>query len=136
MDHIVRNISIPWDVIDNQGEVYIWGYNGNYVFGMQQTRDEPEMWTTFHKEYPNVIVKQIVLEKYHCVVVSTDGMVFSCGHGLGGRLGLRSEQTKLKLTQINFTDSHKPSASFCMSASIATDHSMFVLIVDGCIKVS
>ncbi len=36
---------------------------------------------------------QIVLCKFHTVMLTSGGRVLTCGHGLGGRLGHNSEQS-------------------------------------------
>ena len=38
---------------------------------------------------------QVTLNKYHTVFLTDDGQVYSCGHGLGGRLGHGDELTRL-----------------------------------------
>lgn len=108
----------------DHGEVYVWGSNTNYTLGTRQERNVPELLDAFHKEHANVTVKQICLDKYHCVLVTSDGHVYSCGHGQGGRLGLNTEQTLLNLKRINLTS--KNGAAFCTRASISRDHSVFL----------
>mgnify|MGYP002153746429 CR=1 FL=1 len=43
-------------------------------------------------------VLQIVMCKYHTVLLTTSGSVFTCGHGFGGRLGHPTEETCLVIT--------------------------------------
>jgi inhibitor of Bruton tyrosine kinase len=58
--------------------------------------------------------------------MTTDGRVFSCGHGQGGRLGLGSEQTVLTPKLVRFAASgHTPPIN-CKNVSIARDHSVFL----------
>jgi len=38
---------------------------------------------------------QVTLNKYHTVFLTDAGKVYTCGHGLGGRLGHGDEQTRL-----------------------------------------
>ena len=38
---------------------------------------------------------QVSLSKYHSAFVSSEGLVYTCGHGLGGRLGHGDELTYL-----------------------------------------
>lgn len=108
-------------------QVYVWGTNTNYTLGTgsQHSRQFPELLDAFHKKYPNISVKQVCLSKFHCVLVSIDGKVFSCGHGHGGRLGLTSENTVLEPQEIKFTTAGMPNF-VCVEASIGRDHSLFL----------
>lgn len=108
------------------GEIYVWGSNTNYTLGPQQERSVPEIMDIFHRQNPNLIVKQVCLSRFHCVIVSTDGRVFSCGHGQGGRLGLSTELAVLVPNAIKFSHKNQPSNVVCMKASIAQDHSVFL----------
>lgn len=38
---------------------------------------------------------QVAMSKYHSVFCSDVGQIYTCGHGLGGRLGQSDEQTYL-----------------------------------------
>ena len=38
---------------------------------------------------------KVVMGKFHSVFLSTDGRIFTCGHGRGGRLGHSNEETLL-----------------------------------------
>ncbi|TNN60587.1 Inhibitor of Bruton tyrosine kinase [Liparis tanakae] len=76
-------------------EVYTWGNNTNFSLGHgnQESRQHPELVDVFART--GVYVKQVVLCKFHSVFLSQKGQVFTCGHGLGGRLGHGDEQTYL-----------------------------------------
>lgn len=108
-------------------QAYVWGTNTNYTLGTgtQHARQHPDLLDAFHKKYPGCFVKQVCLDKFHCVLVAKDGRVFSCGHGQGGRLGLNSENTVLVPQEIKFSVSgQQPFA--CVQASIGRDHSVFL----------
>ena len=38
-----------------------------------------------------ILIVQVVLEKFHSVLLTSCGVVLTCGHGRGGRLGHGSE---------------------------------------------
>lgn len=108
------------------GEIYVWGSNTNYTLGPQQARSVPEIMDIFHKENPNVHIKQVCLSRFHCVMVSADGRVFSCGHGQGGRLGLSTEHAVLIPKAVKFTSGNQCANVICVEASIAENHSVFL----------
>lgn len=145
------------------GEIYVWGSNTNYTLGPQQARSVPELMDIFHKENPNLEIKQVstpipavlksdiielyklfsfcyydcisnalyifcqvCLSRFHCIIVSTDGRVFSCGHGQGGRLGLSNELAVLMPKAIRFSGGAQSGPLVCTKASIAQDHSVFL----------
>lgn len=64
---------------------------------------------------------QVCIDKFHSVFLSNDGRVWAAGHGLGGRLGLISEQTALEPQQIKT----QPAEVF-KSISIGRDHTVFL----------
>lgn len=76
-------------------EVYCWGSNSNYNLGTGNdlSRETPELLEAFRRV--NVSVSKVILCKFHTVFLSNDGQLFTCGHGLGGRLGQTSEVTVL-----------------------------------------
>ncbi|KAF2882129.1 hypothetical protein ILUMI_24051 [Ignelater luminosus] len=120
------NDCLESDYAANQGEVYVWGSNTNYTLGPQQARSMPELLDAYHKQYPNLYVQQVCLEKFHCVLVSTDGKVFACGHGQGGRLGLGNEKTIIAPEQVKLSANGHSNPVICKKASIAIDHSVFL----------
>ncbi|XP_022911111.2 inhibitor of Bruton tyrosine kinase [Onthophagus taurus] len=132
IDHAVKNWPYKKSTTTKSSEqVYIWGPDTNYVFGAKKSRPVPEIWEIFHKEH-QFGIKNIYLDKFHCVAISIKGDVYSCGHGQGGRLGLGSEQTALKPGRIIFSDKQENSSSICcISASISRDHSVFLTECEG-----
>lgn len=52
----------------------------------QHARGTPECLDSFHREGHRI--SDVVLNKFHTLFLTTDGRVYTCGHGQGGRLGL------------------------------------------------
>lgn len=106
---------------------YVWGTNTNYTLGTgsNHARQLPDIHDAFHKKYPHISVAQICMSKFHSIFVSTDGRVFSCGHGQGGRLGSAYENTVLIPQELQFKSS-QGTQFVCAQASIARDHSLFL----------
>lgn len=115
-----------YSIAANYGEIYVWGSNTNYTLGPQQARTVPDLMDIFYKENANVQVKQICLSKFHCVIVSTEGKIFACGHGQGGRLGLSSEHAVLTPKIVRLSANGHSNPVVCVQASIAQDHSVFL----------
>lgn len=108
-------------------QVYVWGTNTNYTLGTgsQHSRQLPELLDSFHRKHPTISVKQVCLAKFHFVLISTDGRAFSCGHGHGGRLGLRTEITTLEPQEIKFSLGNA-NTFVCVEAAIGRDHTLFL----------
>lgn len=107
--------------LQNASEVYIWGSNSNYTHGSgnQQSRQLPELVDTFKKN--NISIKQVLIEKFHSVFVSSEGRGWACGHGMGGRLGIDSESTVLTPQPI------KIGSEVIKTASIGHDHTVLLM---------
>ncbi|TDH12323.1 hypothetical protein EPR50_G00071040 [Perca flavescens] len=106
-------------------EVYTWGNNTNFSLGHgnQESRQHPELVDVFART--GVYIKQVVLCKFHSVFLSQKGQVFTCGHGLGGRLGHGDEQTYLVPRMVEGLMSHH-----CSQVAAAKDHTV-VLTEEG-----
>ncbi|XP_031730357.1 inhibitor of Bruton tyrosine kinase [Anarrhichthys ocellatus] len=106
-------------------EVYTWGNNTNFSLGHgnQESRQHPELVDAFART--EVYIKQVVLCKFHSVFLSQKGQVFTCGHGLGGRLGHGDEQTYLVPRMVEGLMSHH-----CSQVAAAKDHTV-VLTEEG-----
>ncbi|XP_068425701.1 inhibitor of Bruton tyrosine kinase [Clinocottus analis] len=106
-------------------EVYTWGNNTNFSLGHgnQESRQHPEIVDVFART--GVYIKQVVLCKFHSVFLSQKGQVFTCGHGLGGRLGHGDEQTYLVPRMVEGLMSHH-----CSQVAAAKDHTV-VLTEEG-----
>ncbi|KAL3285870.1 hypothetical protein HHI36_000390 [Cryptolaemus montrouzieri] len=125
VEHVTKDGHKPLDCYS--GNLYTWGLNNNNSLGSFSSRTIPESLDIFHKRYPEARVQQVCIDKFHSLIISTDGDAYSCGHGLGGRLGLGTEQTVVVPTKIDFQSSEK---LYVLKASIARDHCLF-LTYDG-----
>lgn len=106
-----------------EAEVYVWGSNTNYTIGPTHARDAPEMLDAYHKNRPTDGVNQICLERFHSALVTTDGNVFTCGHGRNGRLGLNAVDSVVTPAPVGF---NTPKPTRIRTAAIALDHSVFL----------
>ncbi|XP_065167013.1 inhibitor of Bruton tyrosine kinase [Atheta coriaria] len=124
LDHaMLDNLSPLGDVYSPF--IYVWGSNTNYTLGPNQSRHHPEAFDSFHKTYPLVEPKEVYLEKFHTLILSKSGEVYSFGHGQGGRLGVASEKTILEPTEIKFTTNNNAILKI-ISCAIGRDHSLFL----------
>ncbi|XP_076259663.1 inhibitor of Bruton tyrosine kinase isoform X2 [Rhynchophorus ferrugineus] len=126
LDHIVLDRYQPLS-ISTSGEVFTWGSNSNNTLGSQQARDFPELMNIFHKTHCNEDVKMFLINHFHSIILTESGIVYSCGHGHGGRLGLGTKHTELIPRQIKF-DNNVPGNEIIQikACCIARDHSLFL----------
>lgn len=125
--------------IDLPCELYVWGTNTNFNLGTEnmQGRQQPEVLDFFRKLNKPVSIVQVHMEKFHTVMVSACGRVWTCGHGQGGRLGLGSERTVLapmpvQLGSITKSPSQNPKSTpgqpeGCVSAAVGRDHTILLM---------
>ncbi|CAG0912732.1 unnamed protein product [Notodromas monacha] len=106
----------------NPCELYVWGTNSNYNLGIghDQTRALPDVLEFFRKN--NIVIKQASMDKFHSLFLDSNGKVYACGHGNGGRLGLNSNQPQLEPRQVSV---HHDSSVVMVAA--AANHSAFLL---------
>ncbi|ESO06173.1 hypothetical protein HELRODRAFT_106040 [Helobdella robusta] len=86
-----------WVEFDKTGlnECFTWGSNPNNILGHEdmQTRKVADLVDWFHCR--NIHIQMVSISTYHCIFLSNSGMVYTCGHGLGGRLGHGDEKACL-----------------------------------------
>ncbi|XP_064460638.1 inhibitor of Bruton tyrosine kinase-like [Ornithodoros turicata] len=106
-------------------EVYVWGSNENFTLGLasEQSPKHPELVEAFRRD--GVAVTKVEMQKFHSVFLTNTGGVYTCGHGLGGRLGLNCEETVLTVTQVPAVRSSR-----CLDVATGQDHTVF-LMEDG-----
>ncbi len=124
VDHLVRDCPATLDLCPrNPCEAHCWGANANYNLGSvassaQHQPDQPL--ETFRRE--GIFLRAAALNKFHSAFLSTDGRVFTCGHGRGGRLGHGNEESQLGPRSV---------ATFagqsCDQVALGMDHSLFLL---------
>lgn len=120
-------------------ELYVWGTNTNFNLGTEsvQGRLQPEVLDYFRKLSHPVSIVQVYMEKFHTVMVSACGRVWTCGHGQGGRLGLGTQRTVLAPTQVQLGSISKrltlnPKCTpgqreVCVAAAVGRDHTLLLM---------
>jgi len=100
-------------------ETYVWGSNSNYNLGTgdNSTRNNADIPDFFRKQ--NISIKKVVLQKFHSGFLSSTGVVYTCGHGRGGRLGIGSETMLLAPKTVQIGTS-------CIDIAYGMDHSLFL----------
>lgn len=64
------------------------------------------------------------MSKFHSTFLTSDGLVYTCGHGIGGRLGLGGEEATLEPKLVELPDR-------CVALCCANDHSIFITQTSG-----
>ncbi|KAK3920688.1 Inhibitor of Bruton tyrosine kinase [Frankliniella fusca] len=125
--------------LDLPCEIYVWGTNTNFNLGLDnmQGRQQPEVLDFFRKLNRQVSIVQVLMEKFHTIMISSCGRVWTCGHGQGGRLGLGSERTVLAPMPVHLGSITKsPSQNsksipgqpeICVSAALGRDHTVLLM---------
>ena len=78
--------------------LYSWG--NNFTFNLGVESGDIKRTPSHVKGVEKLIVKKIVVSKYHSVILDREGMVYSCGVGEGGRLGHGDDETHLSFRNI------------------------------------
>ncbi|KAJ3337103.1 hypothetical protein HDU93_001576 [Gonapodya sp. JEL0774] len=120
--------STPEVELPESTAVFVWGSNANHTLGVASAGDKsyPERVElaarsrvslgTLKEHQPTV--NHVVMSKYHTVFLTSEG-VYVCGYGLGGRLGLGDQETRLEPKQLTLPFS-------VASVSAGPDHTVFV----------
>ncbi|KAH3735613.1 hypothetical protein DPMN_042148 [Dreissena polymorpha] len=118
---LVTGVPPPAYTLSDRHEVFTWGDNSNFTLGhgSEQRRQTPEVVDIFRKQQKGI--RQIVMCKYHTVFLSQDGQVYTCGHGLGGRLGHQTEETCLVPKLVEGLKSEE-----CTAVAASRDHTVFL----------
>ena len=91
-----------------------------------------QFWSTnadFSVDRRFIGISDVVMTKYTSFFLTSDGNVFACGSGRGGRLGLQSEQTVLNPTKLLTLSTKKVvslDASVYHAAFVTADGQLFV----------
>lgn len=89
------------------------------VLTSQQVKGTPECVEVLHREGHGII--DVALSKFHTLFVSSNGCVYSCGHGQGGRLGLDTNDPVITPRPIKAFSSIS-----IVKAAVGPDHSLFL----------
>ncbi|XP_029451409.1 inhibitor of Bruton tyrosine kinase isoform X2 [Rhinatrema bivittatum] len=110
--HVVYKSSDPT-------EICTWGDNINFTLGhsSQQSKHHPELVDLFSRT--GIYIKQVVLCEFHSVFLSQKGLVYTCGHGQGGRLGHGDELTYVVPRLVEGLMGHP-----CSQVAAAKDHTV------------
>lgn len=71
----------------NSNEILVWGTNKNYNLGTgnSEPTNTPQSVDFFRKEH--ILLDNVALGAYHSLFLDKKGILYSVGHGEGGRLG-------------------------------------------------
>ncbi|KAL0275010.1 UNVERIFIED_CONTAM: hypothetical protein PYX00_003000 [Menopon gallinae] len=123
LDHVLKDRPRLLEYNEDQPcEVYVWGTNTNYTLGTghHQSRTNPEPLDMFRRQ--GISIKQVVMSKFHSAFISSDGRLWTCGHGQGGRLGLEDELTVLTPKSVKL-----PSNIECLQVDLGIDHTILLM---------
>uniref|UniRef100_A0A146MBK5 Inhibitor of Bruton tyrosine kinase n=1 Tax=Lygus hesperus TaxID=30085 RepID=A0A146MBK5_LYGHE len=106
-------------------EVYVCGSNLNYTLGVgtNDPKKTPEVLEFFRRNA--LSIKEICMEEFHTVFVTTCHQVYVCGHGQGGRLGIGKEKPLLIPTQL------PTRGESCIHAAVGLNHTLLLLSNGG-----
>ncbi|CAG0880308.1 unnamed protein product [Darwinula stevensoni] len=108
-------------------ELYAWGNNANNKLGMgvTESKTQPDIFDCFGSDSvqkESVQISFVSMSENHTLFLAKGGKVFSCGLGLGGQLGLGTEDSQVTPKPITcFGTTYK-----CISVATGSDHSLFL----------
>lgn len=111
--------SVKFTLQPPQQDAYVWGNNINFTLGLGDStnRNSAELNETLWKS--NSTITDVALTKFHSVFLTDSGCIYTCGHGLAGRLGHDSEETVLYPKQVQALSFHH-----CVAIAAANHHSI------------
>ncbi|ODV79610.1 uncharacterized protein CANTADRAFT_48967 [Suhomyces tanzawaensis NRRL Y-17324] len=113
----IKSPQIPWNHARGGSEVYMFGNNNSNQLGFGDSTDRSIPSRLSHnpfKKYNQHSLsienlkkpryKQVALSKYHSIILTSSGELFSCGKGSRGRLGLSNLSDSFKFQKIDIED--------------------------------
>lgn len=109
--------------MDKTNEILVWGCNKNYNLGIgnEEGKSYPQYLDFFKKL--KIFIRCVSISTYHCLYVTENGIVYSVGHGKGGRLGIGNEKT-IVVPEAICIQTAKKQPEFIISVSAAKNHSL------------
>ncbi|XP_037082500.1 inhibitor of Bruton tyrosine kinase-like [Pollicipes pollicipes] len=103
-------------------EAYVWGSNPWFSIGVDRikARQVPEPLDLFRRA--GVWIKQIKMTKFHTVFLTQGGEVYTCGHGIGGRLGHGDEESVLVPKKLKAVKGES-----CVQVAASVDHTVLLM---------
>jgi alpha-tubulin suppressor-like RCC1 family protein len=83
----------------------VLGKNKNYNLGNSVSRDNVDSIEYFRKN--NILISKADVNFYHSLFLTDQGLLFACGHGKGGRLGIGTETTTVEPQKVIIKFVHK-----------------------------
>ncbi len=110
--------------IKDDFDIYSWGSNTNYNLGNghDMKKSNAEVVEFFKKLDTSVI--QIVMSKFHTCFLTRNGLVYTCGFGVDGRLGHGDEEILMTPKQIDCLKNFK-----CVQIAASRNNSYFIHIL-------
>ncbi|CAF3865682.1 unnamed protein product, partial [Adineta steineri] len=134
IDNIIRDTYVETrSQLPETYEVYTMGENTNGNLGHTQSTAKrvPELIDIFRRD--SISITKVKIDKYHTLFLSENGSVYSCGYGVGGRLGHDNEEPVLSPKQIMVMETIKDTEQDrCIDIAITRDCSYF-LTEKGCL---
>jgi len=130
IDHVIRDtfVNTPVEQLDIECfDVYTMGENTNGSLGHSQptAKKVPEPIDVFRRD--SICIKKVKMDKYHTLFLSDNGSVYSCGFGVGGRLGHDNEEPVLIPKQIAALELIKETEQDrCIDIAVTRDCSYFL----------
>ncbi|CAF0843865.1 unnamed protein product [Didymodactylos carnosus] len=135
LDHVIRDTYIETRVQDSTGEryalesydVYTFGENTNSNLGhnSETAKKTPEIIDIFRRY--SICITKVKIDKFHTVFLADNGSVYSCGFGVGGRLGHDNEESVVIPKKIEMMELIKEKEyDRCVDIEVSVDNTYFL----------
>ncbi|XP_014103138.2 inhibitor of Bruton tyrosine kinase [Bactrocera oleae] len=101
----------------SSNEILVWGTNKNYNLGTgnSEPTNTPQSVDFFRKEH--ILLDNVALGAYHSLFLDKKGILYSVGHGEGGRLGIGGEHSLATPKKVKIPKKSYGERVICISAS-------------------
>ncbi|XP_039954070.1 inhibitor of Bruton tyrosine kinase [Bactrocera tryoni] len=118
----LQNVCRPRDFpifasVPSSNEILVWGTNKNYNLGTgnSESTNSPQSVDFFRKEH--ISIDNVALGAYHSLFLDKKGILYSVGHGEGGRLGVGGEHSLATPKKVKIPKKSYGEHIICISAS-------------------